>query len=148
MHAIDIIKKFEGLRLKAYKCSANVWTIGYGNTSYLKHFNNPKNIKITEKKAQELLLNDAKGFYNCIVDEVGNICNSNQIASLTSLCFNIGINAFHNSTLLKIIKNNPNNFFEIEKQFMRWIYANGKTIKGLIKRRKLETKIYISSVME
>ncbi|MFT4967060.1 MAG: lysozyme [Candidatus Deianiraeaceae bacterium] len=105
-------------------------------------FDDPQNVVISKEKAEELILHNAKEYYDCVVEKVGDVCNSNQIISLTSLCFNIGVNAFCRSTLLKVAKKNPHNFPEIEKQFMRWIYADGSVNMGLRKRREEEVKIY------
>jgi len=75
--------------------------------------------------------------------EVGNICNANQIAALTSFAFNLGNEALKKSTLLKVIKKNANNFPEIEKQFMRWVFAGSKIpLAGLKNRRIAEFNLY------
>ena len=88
--AIILIKEFEGCKLKAYICPANVWTIGYGNTNYLKSFVDPAKIGITQEKALSLLEDDVDVYFDYVVRQVGNICNENQIASLTSFAFNLG----------------------------------------------------------
>ena len=136
--AIKIIKEFEGLKLKAYKCPANVWTIGYGHTKDVTD-----GMKITQIQAEYFLVSDLTIFYNCVTNEVGDRCNANQIAALTSFAFNVGNGNFLKSTLLKVIKSNPSNFTEIEKQFMCWIYAGSKIpLKGLMNRRKIEANWY------
>ena len=140
--AMDFIKIREGFSLKAYKCSANVWTIGYGNTSYLKQFSNPAPVTINPQKANELFYSDVRIFFDAVLKEVGLICNNNQIAALTSFAFNFGVKAFRESTLLKVIKINPNNLEEIERQFMRWINAGGQPVEGLINRRRFEFELY------
>jgi lysozyme len=136
--AIKIIKDFEGCKLKAYKCPAGVWTIGYGHTNGVK-----QGMEITQKQSEKFLEDDLKIYYDCVINEVRNHCSANQIASLTSFAFNVGNENFKRSTLLKVIKSNPNNFGEIEKQFMRWVFAGSKTpIKGLKTRRKMEAELY------
>lgn len=105
--------------MKTYKCPAGVWTIGYGNTSYLKGYTKPETQIITQEIADELLQNDIQIYYNCVIKNVGEICNSNQIYALTSFCFNVGVGAFEGSTLLKVIKRNPNHMPEIQTQFMK-----------------------------
>lgn len=136
--ACNMIKKLEGCKLKAYKCSAGVWTIGYGHTVGVKD-----GMKITQQQADKFLEDDLDIFYNCVMKNVGSICNLNQIASLTSFAFNVGNGNFENSTLLKVIKANPQNFTEIEKQFMRWVFAGSKTpLEGLKNRRIAEFNLY------
>ena len=100
-------------------------------------------MEITQKQADKFLEDDLDIFYNCVMKNVGSICNSNQIASLTSFAFNVGNGNFENSTLLKVIKANPQNFTEIEKQFMRWVFAGSKTpLEGLRNRRIAEFNLY------
>lgn len=134
---MNIIKVFEGCKLKAYQCSAGVWTIGYGHTNGVK-----EGMVITQEQAEIYFENDIMEFLLPVQKEVGNICNVNQIAALTSFTFNVGEANFKKSTLLKVVKENPNNFPEIEKQFMRWVYADGKVIEGLQTRREKEADLY------
>lgn len=135
--AIKIIKEFEGCRLKAYKCSAGVWTIGYGHTEGVKEA-----MEITQEQAETYFESDIMDYLSPVQKEVGNICNANQIAALTSFAFNVGNAALKKSTLLKVIKINPQNFTEIRKQFMLWVYANKKFVKGLETRRENEADLY------
>ena len=134
---MNTIKVFEGCRLKAYQCSAKVWTIGYGHTKGVK-----EGMVITQEQAEAYFENDIMEFLFPVQKQVGNICNANQIAALTSFAFNLGNEALKKSTLLKVIKQNPQNFTEIRKEFMRWIYADEKVIKGLQTRRENEADLY------
>lgn len=141
--ACEFIKLYEGLSLVAYVCPAGKLTIGYGHTEGVR-----KGQKITKEQAQTMLEQDVKKFYDFVCKEVGGICNSNQIAALTSFAYNTGVENFKESTLLKVIKTNSKNFTEIRKQFDRWVYA-GKTgakkvLEGLVTRRKAEADLYCS----
>ena len=135
--ACDFIAKLEGCKLTAYKCPAGVWTIGFGTTSGVKEGD-----QITLRKAGELLRRDTKEFLDCVRKEVGSICNENQLVALTSFAFNLGNEALKKSTLLKVIKENTQNFTTIRKEFTRWVYAGGKVIKGLQTRRKEEADLF------
>ena len=135
--AIDLIKKCEGCKLNAYKDSAGVWTIGYGHTKGVK-----EGMVITQEQAETYFENDIMEFLLPVQKEVGNICNANQIAALTSFAFNVGNANFRKSTLLKVLKENPRNFTAIRKEFMRWVYANKKFVKGLETRREKEANLY------
>lgn len=135
--AINTIKVFEGCKLEAYLCSGKVWTIGYGHTKGVK-----EGMVITQEQAEAYFENDIMEFLSPVQKQVGNICNANQIAALTSFAFNIGNEALKKSTLLKVIKKNPQNFNEIRKQFMLWVYANKKFVKGLKTRREKEADLY------
>jgi lysozyme len=140
--AKNLIKNFEGLSLKSYKCPAGVWTIGYGNTSYLKKFKNPEKITITKNQACDLLSEDVEKYFKCVNQKLAEICNARQIAALTSFVFNVGQGAFTRSTLLKTIINEPSNGSKIKYQFARWNKIDGKVNAGLTKRRDLESKFY------
>lgn len=135
--AMNTIKVFEGCRLNAYQCSAKVWTIGYGHTKGVV-----EGMVITQEQAEAYFESDIMEFLLPVQKQVGNICNANQIAALTSFAFNIGNEALRKSTLLKIIKKNTQNFPAIRKEFMRWVNADGKVIEGLQKRRKEEANLF------
>ena len=136
---LSLIKSFEGLRLKAYKCPAGVWTIGYGHTG--------KDVKpgmiITEEQAEEYLRQDLERFEKGVDDLVEVDINENQYSALVSLAYNIGLGNFKKSTLLKLInKGNQNELEAVHSQFKRWVYANKKVLPGLVKRREAEFKLY------
>jgi lysozyme len=135
--ARDLIAKFEGCKLTAYKCPAGVWTIGYGHTNGVKEGD-----KISVRQAGELLKIDTKAFLDCVRKEVGGICNENQLAALTSFTFNFGEDKFRKSTLLTVIKKNPQDFTAIKSEFLRWVYADKKVLKGLKNRRNIEFEMY------
>lgn len=134
---IELIKRHEELRLKAYQCPAGVWTIGYGSTGGVR----PGDV-ITEAQAEALLREDIR----TVEREVGrhklNI-NQNQFDALVSFTFNVGSGNFRSSTLLKRIKENPDHP-DIPNQFRRWVNAGGKKLGGLVKRREEESKLYFS----
>ena len=141
----DVIKKFEGLSLKSYKCSAGVWTIGYGNTSYLKKFTNKSNVIINQEQADNLLNLDLEMFFQGVLKKVNAICNENQIAALTSFAFNIGMNAFNRSTLLKLVLHNANDFEKIKSEFIKWNKVNKDISTILTRRRNAEFLLYSKS---
>ena len=134
---IGLIKRFEGLRLKAYLCPAGKPTIGYGHTKDVKLGD-----VITEEEAEQLLLEDLIVVENEINKHNLDI-NQNQFDALVSFVYNVGQGNFERSTLLKKIKSNPNDL-SIRNEFMRWIYADGKPLNGLKKRRKMEADLYFS----
>lgn len=135
---LDIIKKYEGLRLQAYLCPAGVWTIGHGHTS-----NVTPDDEINEAQAEDLLKSDIAPIEKYLTLSV----NQNQFDALVSLIFNIGIGNFESSTLYRLAKNNVNDI-DIPAQFLRWNKArvNGilTELPGLTKRRKEESELYKS----
>ena len=102
---LALIKSFEGLRLKAYKCPAGVWTVGYGHTGG----DVKAGMIITEEEAEELLRQDLERFEEGVENLVEVELNENQFCALVSLAYNIGLGNFKRSTLLKLInKGNQN----------------------------------------
>ncbi len=123
--------------MEAYLCPAKVLTIGYGTTKGVK-----QGMKITQEQAEEMLKNDMQIFTSAVLGMVGDICNEYQVASLISFSYNLGVNALQKSTLLKVVKQNPQNLTAIEREFMKWVNAGGKKLEGLIKRRAEEFLLY------
>lgn len=135
---IDLIKEFEGCKLQAYKCPANVWTIGYGHTGAEVH----EGLKITQQEADRLLKNDLIIHCNNVEKLVVVPINQNQFDALVSFEYNIGYNAFKTSTLLKLL--NQKKYKEAAEQFARWKYAGGKVLAGLVRRREKEKALFLS----
>lgn len=139
---IDLIKRFEGLCLKAYKCPAGVWTIGYGHTQGVKEGDT-----ITEIEAENLLKRDVCNFeINVRASVVANL-NDHQYDALTSFAYNVGLGAFRKSTLLRIINKGNASEDDIRKQFDRWVYAGGKALPGLVRRRHAEADLYFTAII-
>ena len=95
---LDMIKGFEGFKFTAYKCPAGVLTIGYGHTKDVKD-----NDVITRSEAEAFLIGDIQEAENAVKDLVKVHINQNKFDSLVSFTFNIGISAFSESTLLKML---------------------------------------------
>lgn len=136
---IELIKRFEGCILKAYKCPANVWTIGYGHTSDVKEGD-----KITMQQAESLLLIDLASRER-FIDSLNLGFNENQFSALVSLVYNIGQGNFNKSPLFAQLKKDKNDLKNIELGFNRHVYGGGKKLPGLIKRRKAEFELYSTS---
>ena len=134
---IALIKEFEGCRLQSYRCSAGVWTIGYGHTG--------KDIKegmtITQQEADDWLMVDCNRVLQMLRDTLRVPIRQNQLDALVSLGFNIGTEAFRKSTLMSLVNRNPDDM-NIPEQFDRWVYAGGKVMNGLVRRRKAEGRLY------
>lgn len=138
----DLIKQFEGLRLKPYLCSAGVPTIGYGNTQYLNGTKvKMSDSQITKLQAEVLLESIANSFAQSVFRQIKSNVNQNQFNALVSFAYNVGIGNFKASTLLKKVNIDPNDQ-TIKNEFLRWNKAGGKEIQGLTNRRKKESEIY------
>lgn len=132
---LDLIKHFESLQLKAYKCSANVWTIGYGHTKNVKEGD-----RISQDQANCFLMQDLYSVERAIVRLVKVKLNQNQFDALCSLIFNIGISAFNKSTLLA--KLNTGDYVGAAEQFRRWNKVNNVVMAGLVRRRQAEEDLF------
>ena len=135
---IALIKEFEGLRLKAYKCPGGVWSIGYGHTAGVK-----SGMVITEAQAEEYLKADLIAFERYL-NGLGLALNQNQFDALVSFIYNVGTGNFSNSTLLRKVRANPQEN-SIMDEFLRWVYSKGRVLPGLQRRRLAEMKLYFSN---
>ncbi len=133
---INLIKRWEGLRTNAYLCPANVWTIGYGHTKGVY-----RGMIISHLKAEELLQQDLRIYEEAINRIVKVSLTQNQFDALVSFAFNVGIGALVSSTLLKLLNEGYSKM--AAKQFSRWIYAGGRVLPGLVKRRHDEFNLFI-----
>lgn len=131
-----LIKSFEGLRLCAYKCPAGVWTIGYGHTK------NVKQSDIISKEQADLFFDEDIKQFEKIVLELSKVpLKQGQFDALVSFTYNVGKHAFASSTMLKMI--NRKDYIGASNQFLRWVYAGGKKLQGLVKRREAERKLFL-----
>lgn len=140
-NGIELIKKYEGCKLKAYKCPAGIWTIGYGHTGTVNGKSITANMKITELMAETLLVIDLQKF-EYYINSLKLELNQNQFDAILSFVFNIGTGKFSKSTMLKFLK--QKHYSLAAGQFDRWIYGGGKKLAGLIKRRADEKKLFLA----
>lgn len=134
---LDLIKRFEGLRLTSYLCPAKVWTVGYGSTGpHVK-----AGMTITEDEAEALLRKDVARFERGVSALVGDTTQG-RFDALVSFAFNIGLGALQSSTLMKMHK--AGNYDAAAAQFARWNKAGGRVLAGLSKRRAAEAELYRS----
>ena len=144
---LALIKKWEGLSLKPYLCSAGIPTIGYGSTYYLNGQKvTIKDPPITRGVAEQLLAKTAANFFREVYARTPPTLNENQYAALTSITYNIGLAAFGISTLLRKVYANPNDL-TIRDEFLRWKKANGEVSLGLLRRRNEEADLYFTPVL-
>ena len=129
---LNLIKKYEGCRLTSYICPAGVLTIGYGHTG--------KDVKpnqtISKKKAINLLKKDLARFerhvqsYNYIYE-----WTDNEFSALVSFAYNIG-------NIDQLTAYGTRTRSQIRSAMLKYVKANGKTLAGLVKRRKAELKLF------
>ena len=133
---LALIKRWEGLKLEAYRDVGGVLTIGYGSTGSHVH----AGLKITESQAEAMLVRDLQRFEKAVDLAVKVDLTDNQFAALVSLAFNIGVGAFQGSTLLKVL--NAGRYDDVPAQFMRWNKVGKKVVDGLTNRRAAECGLW------
>lgn len=132
------IKKFEGLRTRAYRDVANILTIGYGHTSAAGAPDVREGMTISESQAEQILQSDLRKFEDRVSRLVKVPLSDNQFAALVSFEFNTG--ALHKSTLLR--KLNKGDYNSVPVELMKWVNAGGKRVKGLVNRRAAEAGLW------
>lgn len=135
---IKQLMTFEGLSLEAYEDAAGVPTIGYGHTGGVKMGD-----RISEYWAKELLLADI-AVAERAVDSLELELTQGQMDALVSFTFNLGFGRLKSSTLLKVIRQGGS-MRQIRREFMRWVHAGGRRMKGLEKRRAWEADRFFAS---
>jgi len=143
---------WEGMETHLYEDVAGLKTIGVGHLltrdelssgkiwikgSAVKYQNG-----LTEQQVYDLLEQDLESFEDAVHNLVKVELNQNQFDALVSFSFNVGVNAFKNSTLLKRL--NKGQYHEVPEQLLRWVYSGGKKVKGLVNRRDNEITLWNS----
>jgi lysozyme len=135
-----LIKQFEGCELTAYYCPAGKLTIGYGNTFYKDGSPIKEGDTITKAEAEDLLSWYCREHIKLPKGE----WNLKQKQALYSLIYNIGQSAFDRSKCKKVIEKQE--WAEAYKQW-DWTKANGKELKGLVRRRNAEKKLFFDEIV-
>jgi len=131
----NLIKKFEGCELEAYKCAAGVWTIGYG------HIKTAVEGKvITQEEADNLLVEEIIEYEDYVRAAVKVPLKQYQFDALVSWTFNLGNGNLNASTMLKVL--NREEYEGVPAQMARWNKAGGKVLEGLIRRREAEGLLF------
>lgn len=132
---LDLIKQFEGLYLKAYRCPAGVPTIGYGHTAGVA-----MGQTITQQQADDYLRRDVRQFERAVERQVSVPLTQGQFDALVSFAFNLGEGALAQSTLLRLL--NAGDYAGAAAQFDRWNKAGGRVLPGLVRRRAAERALF------
>ena len=132
-NGLNLIKKWEGLRLKAYKCSAGRWTIGYGHTTGVT-----KDLTCIQEQADAWLYSDCQNAMSAVNrwDTVYK-WSQHEFDALVSFTFNCG-----SANLKNLLKNGTRSRAEIEKYLPMYRKAGGRVVQGLINRRNDELKLF------
>lgn len=138
---IELIKKFEGCRLNAYQDSVGVWTVGYGTTSADKTITSTdikKGVTITQQQADEWLMKSLNNKYASKVSKYDSIYHwtQNEFDALVSFAYNIG-------SIDQLVANGTRSKQEIADKMLKYVYAGGKVLPGLERRRQAEHDLFL-----
>jgi lysozyme len=136
---VDLIKSFEGCKLNAYKCSAGVNTIGFGNTYYTNGNKVKLGDKITQDEANKLFLDLLPKYEKTVLDAIKVPLTQNQFDALVSFCWNCG----SSKTLFKMINEKFSEMNIVGFWTSHYIMGNGKVLNGLVRRRKAEAVLFV-----
>ena len=130
---IGKIKEFEGFSNTAYRCAAGVWTCGIGHVKGVT-----PTTRCTRQEAERWLRRDLAPI-EAYLNTIPEVDTQGRFDACADFCYNLGLGAFKDSTLLKKIKAGAPTE-EIQAEFKRWVYAKKKVLKGLVKRREWEAR--------
>ena len=144
----SLLKKFEGCKLKAYRCPAGILTIGYGHTSAAGAPEVAEGMTITQDEAESILKNDLVKYEQPVASMVKVDLQPNQFDVLVDFAYNAGVGALKTSTLLK--KVNAGDFDAVPDELMKWTKGKipGKgmqVLPGLLRRRQAESAWWITN---
>lgn len=141
-NGIDLIKRYEGCSLISYQDTSGIWTIGYGWTGKVNGKTICKGLKISQETADNLLSTNLVSYENK-VNKYQNIYhfNQNEFDALVSFCYNIG-------NIDQLTDNGKRTKEKIKSHWIAYCKSNGKTLQGLVNRRKDELKLFNTKVKE
>lgn len=149
-NGIKFLMEFEGFEKKVHHDTCGFSTIGIGHVLTKSEHSSGKILinndfiqyrgGLNDQQIMDLLKQDLVIFENVVRESVKIHPNQNMFDALVSFAFCVGVTAFKNSTMLKLL--NEGDYNGVFKQFRRWIYSNGKIINRLINKRRAEIELF------
>ncbi len=149
---IKILHDFESCRLKAYKCPADVWTIGWGNTYYENGAKVSEGDVLTQERADSLFRFILSRFEDQAKTYIKSAVNENQFSAFVSALYNIGPGSSQKSGLIRLKNGNPSTLLNkintnpkdpsIRPEFLKWVSKGSSFENGLRRRRTAESNLY------
>jgi lysozyme len=137
---IDLIKRFEGFSSTIYTCPAGYATIGYGHL--VRPYEHSRFASgISEQQAEDILRQDVKTAEQAVLRLIHVPLTDGQFDALVSFTFNLGSGNLQSSTLRRVV--NREEHYLAPAQFRRWVYAGGRKLRGLQRRREAEVGSYL-----
>lgn len=142
---MDLIKRWEGCKLKAYKDVAGVWTVGYGLTTAAGFIEVGPDTTLTQEEADWYLEQAVNKYADGIRSAITAPINENQFAAFVSLAYNVGIAGVRRSSALRHF--NEGNLDKVPRAIRAWNKAGGRVVQGLVNRREAEVKLFETLVV-
>jgi GH24 family phage-related lysozyme (muramidase) len=136
---LDLIKQFEGFSPTVYICPAGYPTIGYGHVVKMQEREKFSN-GITAEQAEALLLQDVQTAEYAVLRLITVPLTDGQFDALVSFTFNLGAGVLQRSTLRR--KVNRGDHAAVPAEFRKWVWAGGRKLEGLVRRREAEAYFY------
>ena len=143
---LDLIKRFEGFRARAYRCPSGVWTIGYGHTSTAGAPEVTSTMEISLADAETILARDAAKFAEGVTAVLTAKLSGQQFSALVSFVYNVGLGNFRKSSVLAAV--NAGDLAAVPRRLQLWNRAGGKVLAGLARRRAAEAELFLSDAPE
>ena len=159
----DLMHFFEGYRTRPYRCSAAIWTVGWGHAMYSDQLNLPNvrkkgyqglirseyqlkeedNRVWSKDELVDLFKVDINSFERGVLRLSPNLVNhQSKFDAVVSFAYNAGLGNYQRSTIR--IKVNREDWTGASEAFMSWTKAGGKEVAGLVKRRKAEVVLFLN----
>ncbi len=142
----EFIKKHEAFSATAYRDQGGVWTIGYGFTYYPDGSPVTQGDSMTRSEANYYFDRLVREYEYAVHDAVEVSLSQSQYNALVSFCYNVGIEAFNNSSVLRHVNTDPLSD-KVKNSFFRCVYVKVRISKGLVYRRRKEVELYFSNPM-
>lgn len=135
---LALIKQFEGFSPVPYRCPAGLWTIGYGHVMHADARN--QITAVTEREATDILQQDVRIAEQSVARMIAVPLTQAQFDALVSFTFNLGAAALQRSTLRRVVNRGAHG--DVPCQFLCWVWAAGRKLPGLVRRRAAEAEMY------
>jgi lysozyme len=137
---LNLIKTFEGFRANAYRDPVGIWTIGYGHTSMAGPPEVKEGMSVTRQEAAIILARDVAAFSDGVRRLLKRQVNDRQFSALVSFAYNVGLENFRKSSVLKAV--NDGNDAAVARRLQLWVKAGGRVLPGLVRRRAAEAAMF------
>jgi lysozyme len=135
--ALKVTETFEACRCTAYQDEGGVWTIGFGHTRDVL-----PGMQCTPMQAEAWLLEDISTAEQAVNRFVYASLTQGEFDALVDFVFNVGVRAFSESTMLKLL--NVQNYMGAANELQKWCHVSGHECAGLLRRRQAEERMFNS----